>query len=72
MIEPQGYDMDMWRYGMTISNIVNAVRSTIPTGRGKKPKVFKPQDFYPNQKKDDLTPAQRAYVERKRKRKKHG
>ena len=69
-VEPQGYDIDTWRWGMMVAHITNAVRSTIATKR--KPKVFKPSDFYPFAKdeKADLTPEQRAYIESKRKRRK--
>jgi hypothetical protein len=67
-IEPYGYPIDEWRWGMLAANLCNAIRSTIPTKKKLKP--FKPSDFYPNQKPtDDLTPAQRQYIERKRKKK---
>jgi hypothetical protein len=70
-IEPTGHDLETWRWGMQTAHIVNAVRSTIPIGKGmRRPKAFKPSDFYPSTKKqDDLTPEQRAYIERKRKKK---
>jgi hypothetical protein len=73
-IEPHGYDLDTWRWGMMTANICNAVRSTIPLPKGKgKLRVFKAEDFYPfrkNEERTDLTAEQKAYLERKRKRRK--
>jgi hypothetical protein len=72
-IEPQGYELDTWRWGMMTASIVNAVRSTIPQPKGKRIKVFKASDFSPFSKgekpQDDLTPAQRKYIEGKRRKK---
>ncbi len=65
-IEPHGYHLDNWRFGMMTSNIVNAVCSTIPRKPGTKAKHYKPDDFYPMQKADGLTEAQRAHIERKK------
>jgi hypothetical protein len=73
-IEPHGHHIDEWRWGMLAASICNAVRSTIAVPAGaRRPKLFKPSDFYPMQKRaDDLTPEQRKYIETKRKRKKRG
>ena len=70
-IEPYGHPIEQWRWASLTAHVVNAVRSTIPLAPGKKLKAFKPDDFYPStdSKSDGLTDEQRAYLERKRKKK---
>ena len=68
-IEPFGYPMDNYRFGVATTTITNAIYSTIPIPKGKRrPKPLAPADFYPQRKKrePDLTPEQQAYIERKK------
>lgn len=65
-LEPWGCEIDNWRMGMIAATVVNA------TPRGPRAKAFKPGDFYRSpyavdKAVDDLTPQQRAFLERKRK-----
>ena len=70
LVEPYGHPIDQWRWASLTAHIVNAVRSTIPLAPGNKLKAFKPEDFYPaTNSGDGLTDEQRAYLERKRKKK---
>ncbi|MBL8268056.1 hypothetical protein [Steroidobacter sp.] len=71
-IEPFGYPMDNFRMGVPAAAFVNAIRSTVPVPKGRpRPKAIKASDFYPKQAKaePDLTPEQRAYIERKKQQK---
>jgi|GEM_PF-1840596 len=69
-IEPFGFPVDEWRWGMLAANICNAVRSTIPLPKGaRRPKMLKASDFFLTRKESDLTPEQQAHIERKRKQK---
>jgi hypothetical protein len=64
-LEPWGCDVDNWRMGVVASTIANVAP------RGDKARVFKPQDFYLNpyaKREQDLTPEQRAFIARRRKR----
>lgn len=66
LIEPHGYDLENWRWGMQTSNIVNAIRSTVPGNK----QSFKTEEFYPTKTGSQLTAGQRDYVERKKSKRK--
>lgn len=47
-IEPSGWEMDNWHFGMLAAGICNAVIATIQVPKGRaRPKLLKPEDFYP-------------------------
>jgi hypothetical protein len=70
-VEPFGYEMETWRFGMVASAIVNAIYASAPRGpRSRRPKILKPHDFYPPTRASRgprLTKAQADHIERKRK-----
>jgi hypothetical protein len=61
-IEPRGYEMDNWRFGM-LAATVNNVQSN---------KKLKPKDFYPpgRKKQPQLSPRQQQQLKAKREREK--
>jgi hypothetical protein len=70
-IEPNGWQMDNWRFGMLAASVVNAVYSTIPVQKGRsRPKPLKPSDFYPPTSRPQQQPLTKEQAEFLRK--KHG
>jgi len=67
-VEPFGYPMENWRYGMNTAAVVNAVRSTIPVPHGRPSlKPVQVETFLPvRNRRAELTPKQVAHLQRKR------
>jgi hypothetical protein len=69
-IEPFGYPIDNYRFGISTQEIVNSVRSTIPVPKGgKRPPMLRAEQLYPTTKKADqqqLTDAQQEFLRKKR------
>jgi hypothetical protein len=70
-LEPWGPMADAWRAGVVAATVANCT----PRKRGSK--ALKPGDFYidpyaSESRSDDLTPEQRAFLERKKLKKAHG
>lgn len=70
-IEPFGYPIDNYRFGVSTQEIVNAVRATIPVEKGgKRPPMLKAEQLYPTTKtansKPQLTDEQQEFLRKKR------
>lgn len=67
-VEPFGYPMDNYRFGISTQEIVNSVRATIPVPEGKRrPPMLRADQLYPVPKSaGKSTLAQKEYVRKKR------
>lgn len=70
-IEPFGYPIDNFRFGISTQEIVNSVRATIPVPKGgKRPPMLRAEQIYPTTKasgsQPKLTDEQQAFLRKKR------
>lgn len=70
-IEPFGYPVDNYRFGISTQEIVNAVRATIPVPKGgKRPPMLRAEQLYPSTKtanqQPQLTDEQQEFLRKKR------
>jgi len=70
-LEPFGYPIDNYRFGISTQEIVNAVRSTIPVPKGgKRPPMLRAEQLYVTTKaapdKPQLTDEQREHLRTKK------
>lgn len=70
-IEPFGYPIDNYRFGISTQEIVNAVRATIPVPKGsRRLPMLRAEQLYPTTKaapdKPQLTDEQQEFLRKKR------